>query len=126
MLDNMEKIRVLVAESHSPLRHTLRKLLENHPRIEVVAEADTEKDAISWAVFYQPDVMLVDGDSHNLDCFRTTLSVKSRLPKIKIVLIADEDNDEYRNAAQNSGASACIAKSRMDKDLVGVIKSILK
>ncbi len=123
---SLEKIRVLVAESHSPLRHTLRKLLEHNSSLEVVAEADTEKDAVSWAVFYQPDVLLVDGDGHNLDCFSTSLSVKQRLPQIKIVLITDDDNEEYRTAAQNSGASACIAKSRMDKDLVGVIKSILK
>ena len=125
-MESREKIRVLVAERHSHLRHVLRKLLENQSQIEVVAEADTETEAVSWAVFYQPDVMLVDGDAHGLDCFRTSLSVKTRLPGVKVVLITDEDNDEYRAAAQNSGASACIAKSRVDKDLIGVIKSILK
>lgn len=125
-MDSPAKVRVLVAESHDYLRQTLCKVLANHPQIEVVGAAATEDEVLAQASLHQPDVVLIEGAGPSFNSFHTSLSVKAAVPRVKVVLVADEDSEDYRTAALESGASAYVARNRLEKDLPGVIKSILK
>lgn len=122
----MLRIRVVVAEGHPPLRRVLRHFLEARPELEVVGEATTGEEALMAAVTQRPDVVLVDADLLGPNGFATTRLIKDRVPEAKVVIVTEEDSDDYRGAAQDSGASACIAKDRVEKDLLAVIRSILR
>lgn len=121
----VERRRVLLAGNNSSLRYMIRQILESQGRFEVVDEALDEDDVLKKAAFHCPDVVLVGG-SPSLNCFQTSNSLKKTLPNIKVVVLSSEDNEEYRNAAQESGASAYISLDRIDKDLPGVMRSILR
>lgn len=121
----LERRRVLLAGNNASLRYIIRQILESQGRFEIVGEALDEDDVLRKAAFHIPDVVLLGG-SPNLNCFHASNSLKKSQPNIKVVVLSYEDNEEYRRAAQESGASAYISLDRIDKDLPGVMRSILR
>jgi two-component system LytT family response regulator len=55
-------IRVLIVESDSDMRATLRSLLESEPDMEIVGEASSGREAIDSVRRLAPDVVLLDVD----------------------------------------------------------------
>ena len=51
--------RILIADDHYVVRAGARKILEDHPNFEVVAEAADGKEAIAQAIETNPDVVLL-------------------------------------------------------------------
>ena len=45
----MSKLRILIADDHSIVRHGLRFVLENDPELEVVGEATDGREAVRLA-----------------------------------------------------------------------------
>ena len=122
----MSKIRVLIVEAHPPLRRVLSQFLETLPDVQVVGEATTGDDAISVAQQEHPDVVIMDSGLPGLNGFVAASLIKDSLPGTCVVMVTDEDSDEYRVAAAGSGASAFVSKERVHHDLLAVIRSILK
>lgn len=121
----VERRRILLAGNNTSLRYMIRQILESQGRFEVVGEALDEDEMLKKSAFYCPDVVLLGG-STSLNCFHASSSLKKSQPNVKVVVLSYEDNEEYRRAAQDSGASAYISLDRIDKDLPGVMRSILR
>ncbi len=125
MFATTDRRRVLLAGNNAALRYMIRQILESQGRFEIVGEALDEDEDLKKSAFYCPDVVLVGGNP-NLNCFHASTSLKKSQPNVKVVVLSYEDNEEYRKAAQESGASAYISLDRIDKDLPGVMRSILR
>jgi len=53
-------IKVLLADDHKIIRDGLRSLIERHPEMEVVGEADNGRTTIQLARELEPDVVIMD------------------------------------------------------------------
>lgn len=122
----MHRIRILIAEGHSPLREALRKFLIGVTDVEVVGEATNGQEAILAAGAHTPEIALLDAGLPGMSAFTATRLIKEASPCTKVIIVADEDSEDYWVAAQDSGASAYVAKDRVDRDLPAVIRSLLK
>lgn len=122
----MHRIRVLIAEGHLPLRMALRKFLAGVAEAEVVGEAANGDEAIAATGRSEPDMVLLDAGLPGRSAFAVTRQIKESSPGTKVIIVADEDVEEYWAEAENSGASAYVAKDRVDRDLPAVIRSLLK
>src|SRR5919204_4773477 len=60
MPDQLQRVRIAIADDHPIFRDGLKRLLESEPGFEVVAEASDGIDAIRIAHDAQPDVLLLD------------------------------------------------------------------
>ena len=56
----MAKLRILLGDDHTLLRQGLRKILQERPEWEVVAEAGDGREAVRQALAVQPDVAIID------------------------------------------------------------------
>jgi len=55
-----EQIRIILVDDHKLVRQSWKMLLENNPRMEVVADCENGTTAIEQAQKLSPDIILVD------------------------------------------------------------------
>jgi two-component system, NarL family, response regulator DevR len=91
---NASNVRLLIADDHEMIRLGLRSLLESDPRIRVVGEAASPKDAVYQAALLRPDVVLLDvrmpGGS-GIEACREILGRNLGSKVIMLTSFADED-----------------------------------
>jgi DNA-binding NarL/FixJ family response regulator len=87
-------VRLLIADDHEMVRLGLRSILESDPRIRVVGEAASPKDAVYQAALLRPDVVLLDvrmpGGS-GIEACREILGRNLGSKVIMLTSFADED-----------------------------------
>ena len=87
-------VRLLIADDHEMVRLGLRSILESAPRIRVVGEAASPKDAVYQAALLRPDVVLLDvrmpGGS-GIDACREILGRNLGSRVIMLTSFADEE-----------------------------------
>ena len=98
---NSDGIRILLVDSHTVVRASLKILIEQHSRLIVVGEAATARDAIRTAIRETPDVIVLDldlGVESGLDVL-TALN-KAHLRSRVLVLTGSHDSGAHRRAVR--------------------------
>lgn len=118
-----ECIRVLIADDHPVVREGLRFVLERRTDIEVVAEADNGRDAVTQAVHLRPDVALVDLDMPGLDGVGVVTALRRSLPTCRCVVLTMHDDDSHLFAAMAAGAAGYLVKGATSDDIERSIRA---
>lgn len=119
-----QKIRTLIAEDYPLFRSILRQSLAEDPYVELVWEALNGQEAVEKTQDLKPDVVLMDVSLPLLSGLDATRLIKLEEPGIKVVLLLEEDNREYREAALASGAHASLAKVDMARSILSLVRSL--
>ncbi|MBU1344143.1 MAG: response regulator transcription factor [Proteobacteria bacterium] len=122
----MDMIRVLIAEDHTIVRKGIRSLLEKEPDIEVVAEAENGREAITKSGEIGPDVVVMDIGMPILNGIEASRQLKKNYPKIEIIILTMHSSEEYVLQALRSGASGYLVKKAAPSDLVTAIHEVHK
>ncbi|MDP2935450.1 MAG: FAD-dependent oxidoreductase [Dehalococcoidia bacterium] len=120
----MELVRVLLVEDHPHLRQLLRGFLAEDPAISLVGEADTRQEALLQARQTLPDVVLVDVSLPGGGGVEFTRILKRELPQTKVIILLEEENEVYRKASGDCGASGYLPKVQTPFRLLPLIKAI--
>lgn len=116
-------IRVLIADDHPIVREGLRFVLERRSDIDVVAEADNGRDAVTLALHFLPDVALVDLDMPQLDGVGVVKELSRTLPSCRCVVLTMHDDDRHLFAAIAAGAHGYIVKGATSDDIERSIRA---
>lgn len=119
----MRNIRTLIVDDYPPLRYVLKLLLAYEPEVEFVGEAHSVQGAIAKAEELAPDVILMDIGLTGLPTLEALRRIKAHTPNVKVIVLLEEDDLVYRNAAMKNGADLCIAKESAGKELLALIKA---
>ena len=117
-------IRTLIAEDYPLFRMILRQSLAQDPNVELVGESMDGLDVVEKAHLLRPDLVLMDVSLPLLGGLEATRLIREGTPGTKVVLLLEDDNREYREAANASGASAYLAKVNMSRDLLNLMRSL--
>ena len=119
-------IRILLVDDHVLFRDALVSLLETHPNLKVVGQADSIRDAITFTGKVLPDLVLMNimlPDGTGADAIRAILAEK---PEIKIVVLTLSEEDDHLFDAIRAGAIGYLSKhahaSVLFKTLQGVMR----
>ena len=82
-----QKIRVLVADNREIYRMGLADVLGKPPHIEVVAMCAAGEEAIRRTAELKPDIVILDGNITECDCFEVKRRIKEMYPEIRIIII---------------------------------------
>jgi DNA-binding NarL/FixJ family response regulator len=114
----------MVVDDHEVVRLGLRGLLERQPGWQVVAEASTADEAVSRALEYRPDVVVMDirlaGSSGIEACRR----IMSQSPKTRVVMLTSYAEDELLFDAIAAGAAGYVLKQIGSDELVRAIETV--
>ena len=111
--DNTEEavLRTIVADDDPLVRRLIRDTLQRAD-VTVIAEASTGREAVELALFYRPDVVVMDVVMPELDGIMATRQIRRQLPEQLIIVLtgAGEDDHELGMQALRAGASGFLSK----------------
>ena len=107
-----EQLRVLIADDHRLFAESLRALLCEDERVEVVGIAQTGDEAVRLATRLLPDIVLMDFSMPGLDGMEATRRIHDLdLPCRVLLLTGDQDDDVAAHAAE-AGAAGFVRKEQ--------------
>ena len=114
----------MLVDDHEVVRLGLKALIDRHPEMEVIAEADSAEEAVTKAVAFQPDVIVMDirlGSSSGVDACR---DIVSQLPNIKVIMLTSYAEDDVLFAAIRAGAAGYVLKQAGGQDVVRALQAV--
>jgi two-component system response regulator NreC len=112
------KLRILVGDDHTLVRQGFRKILEERPDWEVVAEASDGREAVRKALLEQPDIAILDISMPALNGIEATRQIVRRLPTTRVLILSMHADEPYIMQALKAGARGYMLKDSADTDLI--------
>lgn len=117
---------VLIADDHPMLRNGMRAALSAEPDIRVLGEARDGQEAEAEAVRLNPDVIIMDIYMPNRDGLKSLISIKRRLPEVKVLLLTVSDREDDLVNAIRFGADGYILKKSDVADVIEAVRKIAR
>ena len=105
-----EKIRILLADDHALVREGIRRVLEEDPMFEVVAEAADGEEAVALARQHRPDVAVVDISMPHASGVEVTARLQNEAASTHVLILSMHDDVEYVMRAVRAGARGYLLK----------------
>jgi DNA-binding NarL/FixJ family response regulator len=117
-------LRVLLADDHMVIRQRVRRLLEERPDWEIVAEAGNGQEAVRLAEEHQPDVVIVDVAMPLLNGIEATRQIVDRVPRTRVLVISMHADEAYVTQIIKAGAIGYLLKDTLDVDLLRAVCAV--
>ena len=117
----MARVRILLADDHTVVRQGLRKLLEERPDWEVIAEAGDGREAVRLAEQHKPDVAILDVAMPLLNGIEATRQIARRVPSTRVLVLSMHADEAYVTQILQAGATGYLLKDSADVDLLKAV-----
>jgi two-component system response regulator NreC len=118
------KLRILIGDDHTLMRQGLRKILEERPDWEIVAEAGDGRTAVHDAVRLKPDVAVLDIGMPLLNGIEATAQIARKSPGVGVLILSMHDGEAYVTQAVRAGARGYLLKDAAGADLICAIAAV--
>ena len=115
-------IRLLLADDHAMVRAGVRRILEEHQDLHVVAEAATGDEVLRVLASSPVDVLVLDVSMPGPGVFELLRTLHENHPRVRTVVLTMHPEDQYAVRVLRAGASACLSKERSPELLVDAIR----
>ncbi len=116
--------RILLADDHKIVREGLKALIEKHPGMEVIAEADNGRTAVKLARELLPDVVIMDLAMPDLNGIEATRQIVEKSRDVKVVVLSMHSEKRFVVEMLKAGASGYLLKDCAFEELVGAIHAV--
>jgi DNA-binding NarL/FixJ family response regulator len=120
----LKKIKILIADDHAFVREGTRRILEQEPDLEVVAEAGDGEEAVRLASDLKPDVAIIDVAMPKLDGIEATRQIKALCPAVAVLVLSAYDDDQFVFGLLEAGAAWYLLKSVRGREIVDAIRAV--
>jgi len=120
----MAVVRILLADDHTLVRQGLRKMLEERPEWQVVAEACDGREAVKLAEHHRPDVAIVDVAMPLLNGIETTRQIVRKVPGVRVLILSMHADEAYVTQILKAGATGYLLKDSADVDLFQAVAAV--
>jgi DNA-binding NarL/FixJ family response regulator len=118
--------RILVADDHALVREGLKRVLEQEPDLEVVAEASDGHEAVEQALGDEVDLAIVDLSMPRKTGLQVAQELSRRRPDLRTLILSMYENEQFLFEALRSGASGYVLKSGADDDIVEACRAAMR
>jgi two-component system response regulator NreC len=120
----LAKLRILIGDDHTLMRQGLRKILEERPEWEIVAEAGDGRAAVRQTAALEPDVAVLDIGMPLLNGIEATAQITRRMPSVAVLILSMHADEAYVTQAVRAGARGYLLKDSAGPDLIGAISAV--
>jgi DNA-binding NarL/FixJ family response regulator len=120
----MGKLRLLLADDHALLRLGLKKILEERPEWQVVAEAGDGRTAVRQTLTLTPDVVILDIGMPLLNGIEATRQIVRRLHNVGVLILSMHADEAYISQALRAGARGYLLKDSAGTELIRAVSAV--
>ena len=124
MTEQLDPVRVLLADDQRLVRESLGTLLGLLPGIDLVASASDGEEALALADEHDPDVVLMDLRMPRLDGIEATRKLRERRPDVRVIALTTYADDESVLGALRAGARGYLTKDASSEDIRNAILTV--
>jgi len=117
-------LKILIADDHRVLREGLKKIVEQTRDILVVAEACDGSEVLAKVAKIRLDVVLLDISMPGASGLEVLKQIKTKHPKLPVLMLSQHPEDQYAVRAMRSGASGYLTKESAGSELIAAIRKV--
>ena len=122
----MPKLTLVLADDHALVRHGIRKILEERPDWQVVAEAGDGREAVQMTLEHRPDVAVIDIGMPMLNGIDATRQIVHKWPEARVLMLSMHKDEPYVARAFQAGVKGYLLKDSVGADLIGAVQAVAK
>ncbi|TNF59908.1 MAG: response regulator [Burkholderiales bacterium] len=119
-------VQLLLVDDHTLFRRGLKALLQQDPRLLVVAEAGDAGEALRLVGQHRPQVVLLDNHLPGVRGVEAIGSIKQASPGVRVLMLTVSENAEDLAAALQAGADGYLLKTVESDQLCDTIFKVLE
>ena len=116
---------LLIVDDHEIVRAGIKRLFENTPNLNIVADLGSGEEAYQFLHKNTVDLIIMDVSMPGKGGIETTNQIKKRYPKIKILMLSMHDNAMIIEKAIKAGADGYIVKNDLSDDLLNAVEKVM-
>ena len=116
---------LLIVDDHEIVRAGIKRLVENTPNLNIVADLGSGEEAYQFLHKNTVDLIIMDVSMPGKGGIETTNQIKKRYPKIKILMLSMHDNNMIIEKAMKAGADGYILKNDLSDDLLNAVEKVM-
>ena len=113
-----KEIHCLLVHDHVLLRQGLRRLLEDEPDMEVVAEAGNAAEALRKVFEFRPEIVITDAHIFECAADQTERLILLQSPYSKVLFLSMHDGDDLLR----TDAASCTVRHTSAEELVEMVR----
>ncbi|MFN2198130.1 MAG: PP2C family protein-serine/threonine phosphatase [Anaerolineales bacterium] len=117
------QIRLVIAAGHALVRAGLASYIHSLEELQLIGEAENGDDVLQLCEMQQPDVALLDVDLRGVNGMLAASIIRQRWPKITVVLLLNNADENLIQAANKAGAAGCLTKNITPQDLLTALQN---
>ncbi len=114
----------MLVDDHAVVRSGLRRLIENHSNIQVVAEAVDGEQAYQLYSAQPVDVVVMDLSMPGMGGLESARRIIGRYATAKIIIFSMHDNATFAAQVLKTGVKGYVTKTGSDSDLLKAIQEV--
>lgn len=118
--------RILVADDHALVREGLKRVLDQEPDLEVVAEAGDGVEAVEQALGEDVDLAILDLAMPRKTGLHAARELSRRSPGMRTLILSMYENERFLFEALKVGASGYVLKSEADEDIAEACRAAMR
>ncbi len=118
--------RIMLADDHQILRAGLKDLIEKDKAFKVVGQAKDGDELLSLMHSVKCDLVIMDLSMPNRDGMQAIRDLRGEFPKVKILVLTMQKDQEHFKHAMAHGASGYVLKEDAYDQLLMAVKMILQ
>lgn len=120
----MNKLKILVADSHEVVRLGISFILKCAEDMVVVAEAGICNEVLQKTAAYNPEIIIMDYRLNEGCAIDVCRQIKEKYPHIKVIMFISPSDDESIFEAISAGVDGLLPKQIKSEELTNAIKMV--
>jgi two-component system, NarL family, nitrate/nitrite response regulator NarL len=125
MSNDLNPIRIVIADEHHVFRQDLRRSLESEAGLEILGEASDAHGALQLARQSKPDILLVDFALSQRFELKALYEAASHVPPVRVVVTVKAIEKSHLVEAFRLGAHGVVLKGSTARVLLKSIRSVM-
>lgn len=106
----MKKLRLILVEDQTILRHSLNALISSEPDLDVVGETGSAEEAVRLVGSLRPDLVVMDVSLPGMDGVEATQVIKRECPEVRVLALSVHETRNHMRKMLQAGASGYVVK----------------